>query len=460
MKRYLLLLIPMILTISIFFAGCSVGEGTRENELKTSLETTYDELSATFSGTTGQYSLVAEYLKSWASKNKMEIVESGSDHMVIENPATEDCKDKEPIVLQCPVETEDLNASMQPLAVSLSSLLGPESHGKITLIITEINDGKYTGASSVNTKYYQCDNFINIRHGDDMQLYTSGSYEMDSTMTSVIETAQPSYSHAFAITMSTSGYHDPFDFDSHYPNPIQTIGSLLATEKSSGQLFQLASFECEATDGYTPTSATAIVVVDGNDVSSFTKKFEKSYNNAKNRFEKLQDNFVYTMTETEMPQTVMTNQTSDNIISLMYTLKTGTYFQDEDSGEIISASYMSYMTTSNNTLKLIMTSRSTDKAVLADMDAEFLTTSGLCDISYTSSKPHITWTSNIKDDPAKFLTDALGTESSIVPDTLASSECDVFAAGGASNIVSYRCNIHNSDSAMMNIIHFMESLAQ
>ena len=107
-----------------------------------------------------------------------------------------------------------------------------------------------------------------------------------------------------------------------------------------------------------------------------------------------------------------------------------------------------------------MTSRSTDKAVLADMDAEFLTTSGLCDISYTSSKPHITWTSNIKDDPAKFLTDALGTESSIVPDTLASSECDVFAAGGASNIVSYRCNIHNSDSAMMNIIHFMESLAQ
>lgn len=460
MKRYFLLFIPLILILAMLLGSCSVGEVTRENELKTSLESTYDELSSTFSSSSGQYSLVSEYLKSWANKNDIEIAEEQENHMVMINPATEGFKDSETTVLQCSVETDNFNKSMQPLAIALSSLLGPEAHGKITLIVTENDNGEYTGATSVKDKYLQCDNFINIRQSDEMLLYKAGSYEMDSNMTASLETTAPSYSQAFAITMSTSGYNDPFDFDTHYPNPIETIGSLLATEKSAGQLFQLASFECESTDGYTPTSATAIVVVDSNDINSFTKKFNKSYNSMKSKFEKLEDNFVYTLTETSMPETVMTNQTSDNIISLMYTLQTGIYLQDEDSGEIISASDISFVTTENNKLKLTMTSRSRDESVLDDMAAEFLTTSGLCDISYSSTEPHITWTSDGDKELCSFLSDALGAEESIIPDTLESSECDIFASRGGLNIVSYRCNIHNGDAAMMNIIHFLESLVQ
>lgn len=460
MKRYLLLTIPMLLIITILLSGCSLGEGTRESELKTALETTHEELSTTFSGSTGNYELVSEYLKSWAKKNSVQVAEEDENHMVMINPATPDCKNSSPIVLQCSVETDNFNNSMQPLAVALSSLLGPETHDDITLIITETNDGEYTGASAVDQKYCKGNSFINVCYGDDMQLYTQGSYEMINSMSSSIQTGKPSYSHAYAITMSTSGHHDPFNFETSYPNPIETIGSLLATEKSSGQLFQLASFECEAKPGYTPTSATAIVVIDGNDIESFTKKFEKSYNSTKNKFEKLQDNFVYTMTETSMPGAVMTNQSSDNIISLMYTLKRGIYLQDEDSGEIIAASDISNVSTTGGSFKLTMTSRSTDPKVLDDMSAEFLTTSGLCDISYTSTEPEITWTSDIKNNPAKFLIDAIGSESSIIENTLEHSECDIFAQKGAKNMVSYRCNVHNSSSAMMNLIHLMENSTQ
>ena len=161
-----------------------------------------------------------------------------------------------------------------------------------------------------------------------------------------------------------------------------------------------------------------------------------------------------------MPKTVMTNQTSDNIISLMYTLQTGIYMQDEDNGDIISASDISYVSTKNGRFKLIMTSRSSDKAVLSDMASEFLTTSGLCDITYSSSDVRTTWTSDNDKSLVSFLSDALGAENSIIFGTLESSECDIFAAKDDINIVSYRCNIHNGDAAMMNIIHFMESLTQ
>lgn len=459
-KRYLILLIPLVIILSAALNGCSVEEATRESELKTSLEDTYEDLSSTFSGSTGQYSLVSEYLKSWANKNELQIAEDHEHYMVITNPATDGCENAESIVLQCSVETDNFNNSMQPLAIALSSLLGPESHGSISLIVTETDNGEYTGASSVKPEYYDTDNFINIRHSDNLRLYKAGSYEMISSMTADIQMTSPSYTHAFAITMSNSGYKDPYDFENNYPNPIETIGSLLATEKSSGQLFQLASFECESEDGYLPASATAIVVVDSNDVSSFTKKFNSSYNNVKKKFEKLEDNFVYTLTETSLPSQVITSQSSDNIISLMYTLQTGIYLQDEESGDIISSSDISYVSTNNGSLKIDMSSRSSDKSVLDEMAAEFLTTSGLCDISYSSSDPVITWSCSDDSKLASFLSDALGAEESIVSTTLESSECDVFYSNKNINIVSYRCNITSGDSAMMNLIHFMESLVQ
>ena len=124
-------------------------------------------MNSTCSGDTGKYSLVSEYLYSWAKKNELTVAENQDSYMVIENPATSGYEDSESTVLQCSVETSRLNASMQPLAVSLTALLGPESHGPISLIITENNDGNYTGAAAVDPKYYKCDNFINMQYGSE-----------------------------------------------------------------------------------------------------------------------------------------------------------------------------------------------------------------------------------------------------------------------------------------------------
>lgn len=459
MKRYLLLITPLILIFTMVLSSCSLEEMSRDSELNAAAETTYDELSSTFSGESGQFSLVTEYLKSWANKNEMDVAENQDHYMVLTNPATAGCESSQSTVLQCPVRTNDFNNSMQPLAIALTSLLGPEEHGDITLIITEIDDGQLIGASSVDPKYYQCDNFINLDFNNDVSLVTSGAYEMTSTMTTPVETAEPAYSHAFAITMSISGYHDPFDFDQRYPNPVETIGSLLATEKSSGQLFNLASFECESADGYTPTSATAVVIVDSNDVDSFTRRFNSSYNNMKDRFENLNDNFVYTLTETTMPETVMSSQSSDNIISLMYTLQTGIYRQDENSGNIIAAAGISSVTTSGGAFTLTMVSRSTDSSVMDEMSQEFLTTSGLCNISYSATDPFMTWSSDSKNGAGPFLTDALGSEESIIDSTVKSSECGIFSSKADDlNIISYQCNINHMDAALTNILNFTDSL--
>jgi len=460
MKRFLPLLMAVILAAGLLMTGCGSSEAERSEELQKTMEKTYNELSATFSGSTGEYTLVAEYLRSWAKKNEVKVIEDSEHYMVISNPATEGCEKAESIVFQCTVDTMDFTNCFQPVSLALTALLGPEAHGDISLIITETDKGQYVGAASADPEYYDCDHFINLQHSEDIQLYTSGCYEMSADMTADISMKDTAYPNAYAITMTTAGYNDPFTFDGeHYPNPVEVIGSLLANAKSSGDLFQLASFECDSTDGYTPKSATAIVVIDENDVESFTKKFNSSYRSMKNKFEKLEDNFVFTFTETSMPDSVISEENSDNIISLMYTLKTGIYLQDEESGDVIAASDISSISTEDEELELTMTFRSTDEAVLDEMSNVFLTTSGLCDVSCDTSDKHTTWTANEEKGLSSFFIDALGTEENIYTTQLSSSECDVFSSEEAVNMISYRCNVNHNEAALLNLTHFITSIS-
>ena len=180
----------------------------------------------------------------------------------------------------------------------------------------------------------------------------------------------------------------------------------------------------------------------------------------KKKFDKLEDHFVYTMTETSTPDRVIAPQSSDNIISLMYTLQTGIYLQDEDTGDIISVADISSISTAGNKLQVTINSRSLQKSVLDEMNTAFSTTSGLCDISYSASDQSTTWSANKEKTLAKFFADALSIDDSKPLNTLTSSECDIFASKVSGlNIISYRFNSDNREAALLNTLHFLESLS-
>ena len=126
MRRFFIAMVTVVLmTSAVFLSGCSLGTPDRETELKDTLSDTYSELNSTFSGNTGKYPLVAEYLTSWAKSNDLTVKENAEHYMVIVNPATKGCGKKESTVLECAVKTGDFDNSMQPLAVSMTALLGP-----------------------------------------------------------------------------------------------------------------------------------------------------------------------------------------------------------------------------------------------------------------------------------------------------------------------------------------------
>ena len=178
-----------------------------------------------------------------------------------------------------------------------------------------------------------------------------------------------------------------------------------------------------------------------------------------NKFDKLEDSFVYTMTETTMPSQVMSNQSSDNMISLMYTLKTGVYLQDENSGEIISASDITSISTSGSRFKAVVSARSLDKDTLKEMSGVFRTTSGLCDINYKDDGENNTWSSNSS--LGSFFRKSLSLDDSSPKTVLNRTECEIFALKAKDlNMISYNCNLSSTGkAALLNILHYEEELA-
>lgn len=460
MKKAIVLITSLLLTCTLFLTGCSVSEESIENQRKSTLNETYKTLADTFGDSGSKFSMVEEYIKSWSKTNDIEVTKMSDHYIVLTNKATKSGANSESVALQCSVNTSDMSSSNRPLAVGLTSLLGPEEHGMIRLIVTETTESGFLGSSLINSKYLNVDHVIRLTNKDDEDITVAGAFASDVSLSRKLSYESPSYSNAYEITMTISDYNDSFDFSRKFPNPIDVVGSYLASCQSSGKLFQLASFKSKVTESYTPYSATAVVVIDNNNIDSMKSKYEKSLEKVKKKCDKLDVNFVYTMTEVSLPSKVISNNDKSDIISLMYTIDPGICYQDEESGEIISANDYVRINTSNKKFKLDVSARSKTKEAMKELLQSLSTTAGLCDIKSKASDIYMTWSSN------KEMTDFFATALSIDINndnnalrTLKTSDLNILTNKNKKiKAIQYSIPEDGESVAMLNCIHFISYL--
>ena len=439
MKRLLPLTIALVFALTTILSGCFGGEINRSEELKGVYETAQDNLSGNFESESCDYELVSEFLTSWAESSGVKIEKKSEHYTILLNPATKGSSKDKTTVLQCAVHTDDIQTDLNTLAMGLTCLLGPAEHHNIRLIVTEIKDGEFIGAEKVESKYLKCSDFINLSNSSNYSLYTSGSETATATIKSKANYKKPTYTKAFEITMSFHKYADPYKFDrkNNYPDPITTIGGLLAGSKSAGRLFEIASFNSEAVDGYMPHKVKTVLVIDSNNVEGFTSRFEKSFNSVEDRFNNIDSDFVYTMNEVDMPSKVLTDTAANELISLMYTMNTGIYDQDEDNGLIYSASYFKSISTEDDVAVTVdMRARSTE--ALETLSSDYEVISGLCNMKYSISEAHPSWVSSRDSDLATYFSSLVPLAEDESDIMLVSSELDIFAKKNSKlNAISY-----------------------
>ena len=463
MKRLLPFIMCFIFAVSLSLSGCS--EMDRGGELREFLSLNEDSFSEAFTEEPCSFSDFNSYMKNWAKASSIDIAYEGEHSLVLKNSATSGYEDEPSCLLLCGFNTEKASGNKRVITTAQTSLLGPVEHGDILMAISETMGDQFIGIQEIPKKYLSNDNLINLSKSSNNNILTSGPVAAVSTFHRSGKQTNSNYVQAFEIKLSMPAeYTDPFDYgkNSDYPNPINVIGGFLASGKSSGKLFDIASFESEANEGYTPYYARAVVVVDSNHIESFQSRFEKSFENIQERFEDLESEFEYTMEETDMPDKVLSEDVATGLISLMYTLNTGVCEQDEESGVIYSASYIKSVKTKNGDLDIAVGIRARGESYLDSLSAEYETTAGLCSTKYDFSKGGRLWNADQNSDLVTFFTGCVpqtGPVESAV--SLKATENDFIAEKlPKQNMIIYTFEKGERKTVLENITNFLDPSIQ
>lgn len=398
MKRFFpILLISTFIVVFLLFTGCSTSSGNEKMSIDESLSANREALTSQMKDSS-DFQHLSDFLAAWAKENGIDVKTQNDKYIVLSKAAASGYEDAETFTVQCSVDPsneEQKEKDLNTAAAAMTLLYSAQDHGTLRAIVTLQQDGNPVGASALSDKYLKTDNFISLDDGNDPELYNSIAASSEITATHKLSRVSPQYTKAYTIELSGTAGKSPYIYRGDYPNAIKTIGDLLASCKSSSVLFELASFEGgEASDLY-PANAKAVIVLQENDVESFTKRFENSFERVSEFYEDLEEPFSYTMTEAELPSRVLSGDDTNNIVSLMYTITNGTYLRS-DEGEVIAASNIGRITTKKGRFTLRINAKSLENSVLDEMRTIFETTCGLCDIKYKEASSTQMWYSSEK----------------------------------------------------------------
>lgn len=414
MRRFFpILLLSALIAVFLLFTGCSGQEDDAKLTIKESINTNYeallqkagineekeDDTSSESDQTdsentiTADFKTIASFISDWAKENDIKVKSSNDKYLVLSKAASPNHEDSESFTFHCNIcldSQEEAEDSMETAAVAMTALYSSQEHGNLKAVFTLEKEGNAVGAEALGDTYLKDDNFISLRRSGKTCIYNSVAASSNMTASKKLTMTSPQYTKAYKITLEGTPYKSPYKYRGYYPNAIKTIGDLLASCQSSSVLFELASFKGgDSTDLY-PSKATAVIVLQENDVESFTSRFEKSYERVEEYYEDLEEPFLYTMEETDLPEKVISKEDTGNIVSLMYTIINGTYLRSEEK-EVMAVSNIGKVSTKNHKFSLQLNAKSLENNLMDEMHTIIKTTCGLCDIHYKEDTSSPLW---------------------------------------------------------------------
>lgn len=392
MKRFFSFFCTLIMIIGVLsLSGCFFDSKETKLSVKECLDAEYDALIENLEAAVS-FQDAADYLTDWAKENQIKVKTQNDKYLVLFKPASGQEKEstQRSLTLHCPVSISDIGATAHLAATTMATLYSAENHGDLTAVFTAQVKGQPTGSSALNRKYLDSDGIVQLHYSKEAEIDPAIGASSEIQMSHKLKKTAPKYTKAYKIELEGVSYRSAYSHGG-FVNPIKVIGDLLASCKSTSVLFELASFQGGEKSDLLPSHASAVIVLQENDVESFTSRFERSCERVDENYKERDESFTYKLTETALPAAVISDEDTSNIVSLMYTLTDGTYLRSDD-GELIAASNIGTVTTDNNRFLMNINARSLNPAVMDEMKTIFQTTGGLCDITYQEKSSKDGWT--------------------------------------------------------------------
>ncbi len=389
MKRIISILLILLLIISTF-AGCK--EETKDvttDKINDLLSEYYKMLDENIKENSTSEDVKLTLMK-WANQNKIKVSYDDYNNVIMSSAATsEEFKDEPSNILHCSVDLDNPETTIRNISIIMYVLQSTENHGFIRAIFTPVENGSYLAAEKIKKNYIKGNNLISLDWDKDNSLLVGSAGASSYSIFNSIQWNPPTFSKSYEISISGLPGGNLGEWDLKQPNPIKIIGDFLATQKSKGVLFELASFNGGISSNTFPSSATAVVLITDNDVKTFTKAIEASIENFNDKYE-TEFEAIYSYTETEIPDKVISDGDFNNLISFLYTCVNGTYLKSND-GQTIATANIGAISTSTGNLLIYTYARSLDKQILNEMDSVYDTICGLSGMDYECTSVMPVW---------------------------------------------------------------------
>lgn len=383
-----LIIIALIVAgIFIFVLG-----GEKEPSLQEVIENRADSYQTDFLDSVTQMkdqSSVTKYLVNWAENKGIDVETDYYGNVIYSFDASEGLEDRKPTVILCGYDFSCIESYTNSIVSALTLARDDNPHGEYKIIFVSEENGNKDAVDNIDSSYLKEANEVFCLGNDTSSKLANASAGIkEYEFTKDIEKMSPSYNKAYKVTIAGLPQDVINSKTVSMPNPIKTLGNLLANFKTKSVLFDLVEFTGGNDKGLTPTEASITIVVSEDASSKVETRLDSAIESFEDKYGEKYPEATYTYEVVDMPHEVIDSEVTESLISLLYTAPSGVYFKDDDKN-ITTYSCITSIDVTEGTSSIYVVSGGYDEEKLLELSDAYLTICALTDIDFkeTASYP-------------------------------------------------------------------------
>ena len=215
-----------------------------------------------------------------------------------------------------------------------------DEHGPLRMIITSNEEDGMTGTLNMDPEWVSAPKYmINIDSEDSNGLIVSTASGDVFSGAKETKAAVPKGNTALSVRISgLKGGHSGIEIDKGRCNGIIALASFLKELSEQNIAFELASLEGGSAPNAIPDSAACVIVTDKGSketIASLAKSYLAKLNEA---YKDIEDNIGFTVSETDMPSSVVSADNKDDALRLITNIVNGVRTMSPDKEGLVESS--------------------------------------------------------------------------------------------------------------------------
>jgi len=313
---------------------------------------------------------LSNWIIDWANSKNLSCIKDQIGNLIISKPAYRGYESKAPVVLQCHLDmvpqknnNKEHNFLTDPIIPIIDgewlraddTTLGADNgigmasclavlddchikHGPLEVLITTDEETGMTGAFGLEAGKLKGEILINTDSEQEGELYVGCAGGVNVNVQLPYEKMEPDINDkAYEITLSgLKGGHSGVDINLGRANAIKELANLLAN--LTAVPFLISSFNGGSLRNAIPREAKAVIVCEEQYQNSLETVLRTLYVHLTQKYQGIEDNLNITITPCELPTSVLTHSTHDNLLNALTGCTNGVSAMDKNFSNVVETS--------------------------------------------------------------------------------------------------------------------------